>query len=95
MYDGEFYPKRNLTPRTPPTRPMILIPPLRSSTQGKGIKLLSSKLMLQRLPMLLAKVKPENTSENHMNEIKQIPFSLYQAKQFSKKVYKNLLKKQG
>ena len=51
--------------------------------------------MLQRFPMLLAKVKPENTSENHMNEIKQIPFSLYQAKQFSKKVYKNLLKKQG
>ena len=89
MYDGEFYPKRNLTPRTAATRPIILIPPLRTSTQGKGIKLLSSKLMLQRLPMLLAKVKPENTSENH------IPFSLYQAKQFSKKVYKNVLKKQG
>ena len=32
--------------------------------KGKGIKILTPKQMLQRLPIALAQVKPGNTSEN-------------------------------
>ena len=34
--------------------------------------------MLQRLPIALAQVKARNTSENLLNEICQIIYSLYQ-----------------
>ena len=44
--------------------------------------------MLQRLPIAVAQVKAGNNSENLLNEIKQIVYSLYQAKQITKKVYK-------
>ena len=36
--------------------------------------------MLQRLPIALAKVKTGNNSENLLNEIKQIVYSLFQSK---------------
>ena len=41
--------------------------------------------MLQRLPIALAQVKVDNTSENLVNEIRQIIYSLYQAKKLPKK----------
>ena len=37
--------------------------------------------MLQRLPIASAQVKAGNTSENLLNEIKQIIYSLYWAKE--------------
>ena len=48
--------------------------------------------MLQRLPIALAKVKAGNISENLLNEIRQIIYSLHQAKEITKKVYNNLIK---
>ena len=45
--------------------------------------------MLQRLPMITAQVKVRNTSENLLNEMRQIIYSLYQAKEIAKKVYNN------
>ena len=36
--------------------------------------------MPQRLPIALAQVKAGNTSENLLNEIRKITYSLYQAK---------------
>ena len=36
--------------------------------------------MLQRLPIALAQVKASKTSENLLNKIRQILFSLYRAK---------------
>ena len=36
--------------------------------------------MLQRLPIALAQVKADNTSENLLSEIRQIVHSLYRAK---------------
>ena len=36
--------------------------------------------MLERLPIAFAQVKAGNTSENLLNEIRQIVYSLYQAK---------------
>ena len=46
-----------------------------------GLKILTPKQMLQILPIALA----GNTSENLLNEIKQIIYSLYWAKEITKK----------
>ena len=46
-------------------------------TQGKGLKILTPKQMLQRLPIALAQLKAADTSEYLLNEIKQIIYSLY------------------
>ena len=43
--------------------------------------MLTPKKMLQRLPIALAQVKAGNTSKNVLNEIKQIIYSFYQAKE--------------
>ena len=48
--------------------------------------------MLQRLPIALAQVNAGNNSENLLNEIGQIVYSLYQSKQIIKKVYNNIIK---
>ena len=47
--------------------------------------------MLPRLPIALAQVKAGNTSENLLNEIRQIIYSLYRAKEITKKVYNNIM----
>ena len=60
--------------------------------QGTGVKILISKQMLQRLPIALAPVKSGNNSENLLNEIRQIVYSLYQSKKITKKVYDNIIK---
>ena len=57
-----------------------------------GLKISSPEQMLQRLPIALAQVKAGNNSESLLNEIKQIVYSLYQSKQITKKVYKNIIK---
>ena len=46
-------------------------------TKGTGLKILTPKQMLQRLPIALAQVKAGNNSENLLNEIRQIIYSLY------------------
>ena len=47
--------------------------------------------MLQRLPLALAEVKAGNTSENLPNEIRQIIYSLYRAKEITKKICNNIM----
>ena len=59
--------------------------------KGKEFKILTPKQMLQRLPMTIAQVKAANTSENLLNEIIQIIYSLYQEKEVTKKIYKNIM----
>ena len=61
------------------------------STQGKGLKILTPKQMLRRLPIALAQVKAGNTSENLLNEIRKITYFLYQAKEITEKVYNNIM----
>ena len=41
--------------------------------------------MLQKLPVALAKVKARNTSENILNEILRIIYSLFLTKEITKK----------
>ena len=62
------------------------------ATKGTGIKILTHKRMLQRLPIALAQVKAGNNSEDLLNEIRKIVCSLYQSKQITKKVYNNIIK---
>ena len=48
--------------------------------------------MLKRLPIALAQVKTGNNSENLLNEIREIVYSLLQWKEINKKVYNNIIK---
>ena len=61
-------------------------------TRGTGLKILTPKQFLQRLPIALAQVKAGNNSESLLNEIRQIVYSLYQSKEITKKVYNNIIK---
>ena len=47
--------------------------------------------MLQRLPIALALVKPGDTPENVLNEIRQVIYSLHRAKEIAKRVYNNIM----
>ena len=47
--------------------------------------------MLQKLAIALAQVKGGKTSENLLNEIRQIIYSLYRSKGITKKVYNNIM----
>ena len=62
------------------------------ATKGTGLKMLTPKQMLQRLPIALAQVKAGNNSKLLLNEIRQIVYSLYQSKQITKNVYNNIIK---
>ena len=64
---------------------------LLKTTKGEGLKILTPKQMLQRLLIDLAQVKPGNTFENLLNEIRQIIYSLYQSNKITKKVHNNVM----
>ena len=61
------------------------------ATKGTELKILTPRQMLQRLPIALAQVKAVNNSENLLNEIKQIVYSLYKSKQITKRVYNHII----
>ena len=53
----------------------------RHAKKGTGLKILTHKQMLQRLPMALTQIKAGNNSENLLNEIRQIVYCLYQSRE--------------
>ena len=55
------------------------------ATKGTGLEILTSKQMLQKLPIALAQVKAGNNLDYLLNEIRQIVYSLYQSKESLKK----------
>ena len=65
---------------------------INNQQKGAELKILTPKQMLQRLPIVLAQVKGGNNSENLLNEIRQIVYSLYQSKEITKKVCHNMIK---
>ena len=71
---------------------MVLEAKRLAKQEGKGLKILTPKQMLQILPIALAQIKADNNSENLLNEIRQIVYSLYQSKEITKKVYNNITK---
>ena len=64
----------------------------RQAKKGTGLKILTPKKMLRRLPITLAQIKAGNNSQSLLNEIGQIVYSLYQEKPITKKVYNNMIK---
>ena len=62
-----------------------------NETKGTGLKILTPKQMLQRLPIALAEVKAGNNSKSLLNKIRQIVYSLYQSKQIPKNVYNHIM----
>ena len=63
-----------------------------TSKKGEGLKILTNKQMLNRLPILLAQIQAENNSKLLKNELRQILYSLYRSKVLTKTVYNNLIK---
>ena len=62
------------------------------TTQGKELKLSTTKQMVQRLPIALPQVKAGKTFENLLNEIRQIIYSLYQVEEIiTKNVYNHIM----
>ena len=57
-------------------------------TKRKNLKILTTKQILQQPPIVLAQVKGRNTSENLLNEICQIIYSLQLRKKYNKKSIK-------
>ena len=71
---------------------MILEAKKHAKQEGKGLKILTPKQMLQRLPIALAQIKAGNDSESVLSEVRQIVYSLCQSKEITKKVYNNIIK---
>ena len=60
--------------------------------KGEGLKILTNKQILNRLPVLLAQIQAGNNSKSFKNELRQILYSLYRSKVLTKTVYNNLIK---
>ena len=63
-----------------------------SKAKGAGLKILTDKQMLKRLPILLAQIQAGNNSNKLKNEVRQILYSLYRSKVLTKTVYNNLIR---
>ena len=63
-----------------------------NETKGTGLKILTPKQTLRRFPIALAQVKAGKNSENLLNKTRQIIYSLCQSKEFTEKLYNNLIK---
>ena len=47
--------------------------------------------MYHRLPIAIAQVRAGNTSENLINEVRKIIYSLHRTKEITKKVHNNIM----
>ena len=61
------------------------------SIHGEVVKILTPKQMFQRLQTTPAQVKAGNTSGNLLNDIRQMIYSLYWAKEITIKVCNNIM----
>ena len=61
-------------------------------SSGSGLKILTKKQMINRLPILLVQIQAGNNSKKIKNELRQIMYSLYRSKALTKTVYNNLIK---
>ena len=61
-------------------------------SSGSGLKILTNKQMLNRLPIFLAQIQAGNNSKKSKNEIRQILYSLYSSKVLTKTACNKLIK---
>ena len=69
-----------------------MIPEFRKrAIKEKRFKILTPQQMLKRSPIALVQVKSRNIFKNLLNEIPQLMYSFYQAREITKKVYNNIV----
>ena len=71
---------------------MILEAERLAKLERTGLKILTLKQMLKRLPLALVQISTGNNSESSLNEIRQIVYSLCRSKEITKRVYNNIIK---
>ena len=59
--------------------------------KGQGLKILTPKQMLNRLPIALAQLQAGNDFNKLKNEIRHLLYSLYRSKNMTEQVYKSLV----
>ena len=59
--------------------------------RGQGLKIMTPKQMITRLPILLSQVKAGNNNNKLKNEIRKIIYSLYRSRNLSKTIYNHLI----
>ena len=59
--------------------------------KGQGLKILTPNQMLSRLPISFAQLKAGNNSEKFKSEVRQLLYSLYRLRKFTKQLYKSLI----
>ena len=57
----------------------------------QGLKILTQKQIIIRLPILLTQLKAGNNTKKLKNEIRQIVYSLCRSKKLSKTIYNHLI----
>ena len=63
-----------------------------TSKKGEGLKILTNKQMLNRLPILLVQIQAGNNLIKLKDETRQILYLLYRSKALTKTVYNKLIK---
>ena len=61
-------------------------------SRGSGLKILTNRQLLNRLPILLAQIQAGNNSNKLKNEARQMLYSLYRSRVLTKTVYNNLIR---
>ena len=59
--------------------------------RGQGLKILTPRQMLSRVPITLAHSKAGNNSGKLKSEIRQLLYYLYRPKKLTKPIYNNLI----
>ena len=62
-----------------------------AAQRGQGLKIMTPKQMITRLPILLAPLKARNNSQKLKNEIRQMLYHLYRSKCLSKTIFNHLI----
>ena len=63
----------------------------RRNQEGQRLKILTPNQMLSRLPISLAQIKSGNNSEKLKKKFRQLLYSLYRSKKYTKQLYKSLI----
>ena len=59
--------------------------------ERKGLKILTTEQILNRIPIFLAHLETGNNSWKLKNKIRQLLYSLYRSKTLSKTIYEHLI----
>ena len=65
--------------------------PPKIPTIEKGLKIMTPKQLITRLPVLLAQRQAGNNSQKLKNEVRQIIYSFYRSKNLPKTLYNHLI----